>query len=388
MNMQPIDYVTQTAEVVIGREDLVERLGKNKPLRIKLGVDPTRPDLHLGHMVVLNVMRAFQELGHQAILLIGDYTGMIGDPTGRSQTRPALTEEEVQYNAKTYLDQAFKILDKSKTEVRRNSEWFGKMNFSDMILLARKMTVAQMLERDDFTKRHAAGVPISLVEFLYPLMQGYDSVVLESDVELGGMDQLFNMLVGRTLQRDAGQPEQIVMGMPLLVGLDGVRKMSKSYDNYIAFNDTAKDMFGKIMSVPDELMKIYHKLVLWTPQASIDTLDTLHPMEAKKQLAAAVVERFYTPADAVRERAQFEKVFSDKQLPDEMPTFAMGETAMNIVDVLVAAELFSSKKEVRRLIEQGGVRVGEQKIDTSFTCERAVLPLVVQVGKRTFLRVV
>ena len=249
------------AEIVIGEEELTEKISKGQTLRVKFGVDPTRPDLTFGHMVVFNKLKQFQDAGHEAILLIGDYTARIGDPSGRSELRPELTAEEVNENAKTYLDQAFKILSPEKTIVRRNSEWFSKMNFADALNLTRKMTVARMLERDDFDKRFKENQPISMVEFMYPLIQGYDSIMLKSDIELGGSDQLFNMLVGRSLQKDRGESQQAVLTLPLLVGLDGVRKMSKSYDNYIAFNDSPRDMFGKTMSISDDAMWEYFRLL-------------------------------------------------------------------------------------------------------------------------------
>ena len=254
-------------EIVIGEEELVEKISQGKKLKIKFGVDPTRPDLTFGHLVVFNKLKQFQDAGHEAILLIGDYTARIGDPSGRSDLRPELTEEEVNENAKTYLEQAFRIIDRKKTTVRRNSEWFSSMSFADSLSLSRKMTVARMLERDDFEKRFKSNRPISMVEFMYPLIQGYDSIVLESDVEIGGSDQLFNMLVGRTLQKDEGLQAQAVLTMPLLVGLDGSQKMSKSLNNYIAFNDNARDIFGKTMSISDETMWDYYKLLLLKSEA-------------------------------------------------------------------------------------------------------------------------
>jgi len=275
----------ENAEHIIGKEELLESIKQGQKLKIKFGVDPTRPDLTFGHLVVFNKLRQFQDEGHQAILLIGDYTARIGDPSGRSELRPELTEEEVSENASTYLEQAFRILDEKKTVVRRNSEWFGKMNFADALTLTRSMTVARMLERDDFEKRFKSNQPISMVEFMYPLIQGYDSIVLESDVELGGSDQLFNMLVGRNLQKEKGMRAQSVLTLPLLVGLDGTKKMSKSYDNYIAFNDTPKDIFGKTMSISDEVMWDYYRLLLLKDAKEIETLRNIHPMECKKQLA-------------------------------------------------------------------------------------------------------
>lgn len=389
--MSAIDVIKRGTDSIIGLEGLEERLKEGRPLRIKLGVDPTRPDLTFGHAVVFNKLKEFQDLGHQAILLIGDYTATIGDPSGRSATRPALTAEEVETNAKTYLEQVFKILDPKKTEVRRNSEWFKNMSFADALALSRKMTVARMLERDDFSKRFTHNTPISIVEFLYPLVQGYDSIMLEADVELGGTDQLFNLLVGRALQRDAGQPEQTVICMPLLVGLDGVKKMSKSYDNYISFNDSPKEMFGKIMSLSDESMWIYYELLLGETQEGIKRLKEGHPMEAKKGLAVALVKRFYSEEDASAQRAQFESVFSKGNIPEDMPEFNWKDlgpnNVMSAVDLMAATKLFPSKKEVRRLIEQGGVKFNGEKVD-DVHCEISNgSDVVVQAGKRVFFKV-
>ncbi len=381
------------AEKFIGGEDVLKRLKEGRRLRVKLGVDPTRPDLTFGHMVVFQKLREFQDMGHQAVLIIGDYTTRIGDPTGKSETRPVLSEAEIEENARTYLDQAFRILDPRKTEVRRNSEWFGKMSFLDALQLSRRMTVAQMLARDDFAKRHAANVPISLVEFLYPLLQGHDSVELKADVEIGGSDQLFNMLVGRDLQEQHGQPPQAVLGMPLLVGLDGEKKMSKSLGNYIAFNHAAKDMFGRIMSVPDATMWAYYDLLLLAAPAEVAELRALHPMEAKKRLAARLTDKFHGEGAGARERAEFENVFSKGGVRSDMPEFAWdalsgGAAEVGVVDLLAATGLFPSKKEVRRLIEGGAVRLGEEKVaDPARKVARPAGELVIQAGKRTFLKV-
>ncbi|HTB63767.1 MAG TPA: tyrosine--tRNA ligase, partial [Opitutales bacterium] len=349
--MPDIESLQRNTEHFISPDELRARLQSKKSLRVKLGVDPTRPDLTFGHMVVFNKLRQFQDLGHQAVLIIGDYTAMIGDPSGRSSTRPVLSEAEVKTNATTYLDQAFKILDRAKTEVRFNSEWFAKMSLGDLLNLSRKMTVAQMLERDDFSKRYAGNAPISIVEFLYPLIQGHDSVMIKSDVELGGSDQLFNNLVGRVLQKDAGQPEQIVICSPLLVGLDGVKKMSKSQDNYIAFNDTPKEMFGKIMSISDKVMWDYYRLLLEESEAAIAERKAGHPMAAKKNLARTLVSKFHGADAGKHELEQFEKVFARHEIPDDMPTFKWGALASGadatIVDLLAATKLFASKNEVK-----------------------------------------
>lgn len=391
--MTVLEQIAQNSDNFIGRDDLAEKLSAGKTLRVKLGVDPTRPDLTFGHMVVFNKLKQFQDLGHQAVLIIGDYTACIGDPSGRSALRPVLTPEEVEQNSKTYLQQAFKVLDESKTEVHYNSEWFAKMNFGDMLDLARKMTVARMLERDDFAKRYASKTPISIVEFLYPLIQGYDSLMIESDVELGGSDQLFNNLVGRDLQRDAGMSGQAVLTMPLLVGLDGVKKMSKSYGNYIAFNDNPRDMFGKIMSISDETMwKYYQYLLLYTPQA-IEEAKKEHPMLCKKRLARLLVTQFHGLEAGKAELENFEKVFSKNQIPDEMPEFTWAQLSAdpngdNLVNLMAASKLFPSKKEARRLVEQGAVKIESQRIsDPQFVVVRPENSIVIQAGKRIFFRV-
>ncbi|MBO6103454.1 MAG: tyrosine--tRNA ligase, partial [Opitutales bacterium] len=389
-----LDKLAQNSENFIGKDDLAAKLAKGAKLRAKLGVDPTRPDLTFGHMVVFNKLRQFQDEGHQAVLIIGDYTACIGDPSGRSALRPILTPEQVKANAETYLDQAFKILDKGKTEVHYNSEWFGKMSFADMLSLARKMTVARMLERDDFAKRYASKTPISIVEFLYPLIQGYDSVMIKSDVELGGSDQLFNNLVGRELQKDAGfEYGQAVLTMPLLVGLDGVKKMSKSYDNYIAFNDSARQMFGKIMSVSDETMWNYYKyLLLFTP-GQIEAKKSEHPMLCKKLLAKTLVEKFYGAETAQAELENFEKVFSKNENPDDMPEFAWSELSPSseedtLLNLMANTRLFPSKKEARRLVEQGAVKVGgERAADPALKIGKPSGETVIQAGKRVFFKI-
>lgn len=388
---EAIEILLSNAQTVINREELEKKIASGRQLRIKLGVDPTRPDLTYGHMVVFNKLRQFQDLGHEAVFLIGDFTTTIGDPSGRSETRPILTTEEIRQNAQSYLDQAFKILDPERTTVRYNSEWFGQMSFADLLSLAREMTVAQLIERDDFAKRYAKRVPISLVEFLYPLIQGYDSVMLQADVELGGSDQLFNMLVGRVLQKNRGQEEQVVMCMPLIVGLDGQRKMSKSYHNYIAFNDSAKDMFGKVMSIPDETMWTYYQLLLCWSAAEISKMRDCHPMEAKKNLAELLVRRFHGDRAAAEEREAFERVFSRNELPLAMPELdvrlSCGREEADLINVLFASRLFSSKKELRRLFDQGAVKVNGQKVASD---QRVVAAsgVVVQVGKRQFFRII
>jgi tyrosyl-tRNA synthetase len=379
-------------DTIVGEESLIERLSRKKVLKVKLGVDPTRPDLTFGHMVVFNKLRQFQDLGHEAILLIGDHTATIGDPSGRSSTRQVLTPEEVEQNAKTYLDQAFKIIDPRNTTVRRNSEWFRRMTFDDMLVIARKMTVARMLERDDFAKRYRENEPISIVEFLYPLMQGYDSVMLEADVELGGTDQFFNLLVGRVLQRDYGQPEQIVITMPLLVGLDGRRKMSKSYDNYISFNHSPRDMFGRIMSISDETMATYFKLLLEYSDGEIGAWEKRHPMDAKKFLAQSLVARVFGPRGGESELANFEAIFSHREVPENMPEFSLQTIAkdpLTLADAMAYSQFFESNRAIHRLIEQGAVKVnGKCEKDFKFALQIDHCPHIIQCGKRIFFKVV
>lgn len=387
-----IQTILNHTDTLIGQESLEEKLQSGQPLKIKLGVDPTRPDLTFGHLVVFNKLRQFQELGHEANLIIGDFTTLIGDPSGRSSTRPVLSKEEIKENAKTYLDQAFKILDESKTKVHYNSEWFGQMDFEDCLKLSRKMTVARMLERDDFSKRFASNAPISIIEFLYPLIQGYDSLILDADVEIGGTDQLFNMLVGRALQKDAGKSEQAVITMPLLVGLDGTKKMSKSADNYIAFTDSPKDMFGKIMSIDDTTMWTYYQLLLETAKDSIEAMKQKHPMQIKKNLAKSLVGRFYSEGEAENELAQFEQVFSKNKIPDEMPTFKWDQLSDNsnedlIINIMHQTKLFESKGAIRRLIAQGGVKINGDKItDPQKAITHGEEALVIQAGKRIFFK--
>ena len=388
-----INTLLSGTETIIGKEELVEKISSGAKLKVKFGVDPTRPDLTFGHLVVFNKLKQFQDAGHDAILLIGDYTARIGDPSGRSDLRPELTASEVEENAETYLDQAFKVLDESKTIVRRNSEWFSKMTFADALNLTRKMTVAQMLERDDFSKRFKSNQPISMVEFMYPLIQGYDSVILESDIEIGGSDQLFNMLVGRNLQKDIGMNTQAVLTMPLLVGLDGVRKMSKSYDNYIAFNDSAKDIFGKAMSLSDEAMWEYFQLLLNYSDTKIEEMKQLHPMDAKKALAESLTSLFFEDSIAKKEREEFSKVFSKGKVPEEMPTFSLSSLSLekvSLLNFLASTDKFDSKGEIRRLVKQGAIKLDNVRVDDpemvlDFEAERN--EMVIKAGKKIFIRI-
>lgn len=354
---QQLELLVAGCETVVTREELLKKLQTGRPLRVKLGCDPTAPDLHLGHSVVLRKLRQFQDLGHKAVLIIGDYTARVGDPTGQNKTRPMLSPDDIERNARTYFEQAGKILDTApdKLEIRRNSEWLAKMTFADVIRLTGKMTVARMLERDTFEKRHKAGEPIGVHEFLYPLMQGYDSVVIKADVELGGTDQTFNNLVGRDLQRDAGQEPQVVMILPILEGLDGVEKMSKSKGNYIGLNDPPKDMFGKTMSISDELMaRWYARLLGKKPEG--------HPMQAKKALARALVEQYHGPEAARRAAEDWDKQFSKHDYRDVAETLTVPAGQIWIVELIEKTGRFKSRSEIRRVIQQGGVTLDGQKI--------------------------
>jgi len=366
----------------------------NKPLRIKLGADPSAPDLHLGHTVALIKLREFQEFGHTVVFIIGDFTAMIGDPSGKSKTRPQLSSEQVLEYAKTYQEQVFKILDKDKTEIRFNSEWFGGMPFEEVIRLSAHVTVAQMLQRDDFSKRYAENQPISLVEFLYPLVQAYDSVMVEADLELGGTDQLFNLLLGRELQKAFDQEPQVVMTLPLLEGLDGVQKMSKSLNNYVGVTDTPKDMFGKIMSVGDDLMWRYFELILCKPQAEIDALKAAgeNPRFVKDRMAQEIITKFHSEEEGKAASEEFTRIFAEKKLPDDMPqldiTADVENGSIGIIALVVNAGFASSNGEARRLIQQGGVSINEEKI-TDVKAE--VSPAsgdILKVGKRKFAEII
>jgi len=387
-----------TVEILVEKE-LEEKLANSiktgVPLRIKAGFDPTAPDLHLGHTVLLQKLRQFQQLGHEVCFLIGDFTGMIGDPTGKSETRKALTREDVLRNAETYKEQVFKVLDPEKTRVVFNSDWLATMSATDMIALAAKYTVARMLERDDFGKRYANQLPISIHEFLYPLIQGYDSVALQADVELRGTDQKFNLLVGRELQREWGQRPQSVLTMPLLEGLDGINKMSKSLGNYIGINEPADEIFGKIMSVSDQLMIRYYELLSDMSLAGLEELKrdlksgSIHPMEAKKQLGREIVTRYHGTAAAVAAEEHFVSRFRDNQVPDDMPefTFAPDGAATLLCKLLASAGIVPSNSEGRRAIKQGGVKVNGEKItdeNLEIACQGEY---IIQVGKRRFAKV-
>jgi len=382
------------ADELIVETELAEKLKRGRPLRIKEGFDPTRPDLHLGHTVQFNKLRQLQDLGHHIIFLIGDFTGMIGDPTGRNVTRPPLTREELEANAKTYTDQVFLILDREKTEVAFNSKWLQALGADGMIRLAAKYTVARMLERDDFATRYRDGQPIAVHEFLYPLAQGYDSVALKADVELGGTDQKFNLLVGRELQRHYGQEPQCILTLPLLEGLDGVNKMSKSLDNYVGITEPPNEMFGKLMSISDELMWRYYELLSFRPESEIaklrrECLDGRNPRDAKVALAQEIVARFHGPAAADHALAEFEARFRQGALPEDMPelTLATGGAGLSIAQLAKRAGLVESTSEALRLIAQRGLKVDGEVVADKALMIVAGATVVVQAGKRKFARV-
>ena len=363
-----------------------------RQLRVKLGLDPTAPDIHLGHTVVLGKMRQFQDLGHKAVLIIGDYTARIGDPSGVSKTRPILSEADIHANAQTYFDQAGKILDTSsdKLEVRRNSEWLETLTFAELLRLAATKTVAQMLQRDSFKKRLAAEEDVFLHEFLYPIMQGYDSVCIEADVELGGTDQTFNTLVGRDIQKALGQPQQIVLIMPILVGLDGTEKMSKSKGNYVGVTDEPNDMFGKLMSIPDSLMGNYFTLLTDLPPERIDELvdaDRTHPRKAKAQLGRIIVEQYHDAAAAEAAETEFDRIFSKRNVPTDMPEIEVSADTINIVELVVTAGFAESTSAARRLIRQKAVSIDGEKITDIDTDVPVACGGVLKVGKRRFGRI-
>ncbi|MDC0407768.1 tyrosine--tRNA ligase [Candidatus Thioglobus sp.] len=375
---------------ILPLDELKKKLAKNKPLRIKAGFDPTAPDLHLGHTVLINKLKQLQDLGHEILFLIGDFTGMIGDPTGKSATRPPLTQEQVIENSQTYQTQVFKILDKEKTTVVFNSEWMGKMSSAQMIQLASQHTVARMLERDDFSKRYKSGKSISIHEFLYPLIQGYDSVALESDIELGGTDQKFNLLMGRELQKQAGMEPQVILTMPILEGLDGVQKMSKSLDNYIGIDDAPDDMFGKIMSISDKLMWRYLELL------SFESLNTIadwkievengeNPRNIKFRLADEIITRFHSAKSATQAQQNFINRFAKNKVPDEMPEFSF-DTGIKIANLLKEAGLVNSTSDAFRMIKEGAAKIEGEKI-TDRNLEPEIGTATYQVGKRKFARV-
>lgn len=390
-----LEEITRGCDEILVKSDFEKKLASGKPLRIKAGFDPTAPDLHLGHTVLINKLRQFQDLGHDVQFLIGDFTGMIGDPTGKNVTRQPLSKEQVLANAETYKQQIFKILDPEKTTVRFNSEWMDKFSAADMIGLAAQLTVARMLERDDFHKRYAGNQPIAIHEFLYPLVQGYDSVALKADIELGGTDQKFNLLMGREVQKNYGQAPQVIMTMPILEGLDGVQKMSKSLNNYIAINDAPNEMFGKIMSISDELMWRYFELLSFRPITEVNALrlsiekDSANPRDIKFELAMEIIERFHDKSAAENARQDFIQRFQKGQLPDEIAEHQLDHhhAPWMIGAALKDSGLVDSTSEAIRMIKQGAVKIDGEKIDNVKLQLDLSQPLILQVGKRKVAKV-
>ncbi len=395
---EQIDLIERGTFEIIPEEDLLKKLERSisegKPLNIKLGCDPSRPDLHIGHSVVLRKLAQFQSLGHQAILIIGDFTGMIGDPSGRNITRPALSLQQTRENGQSYLEQASKILNRDKTKIVYNSDWLGKMSFEEVIKLASKYTVARMIERDDFTKRFKSGEPISIHEFLYPLAQAMDSVAIKSDVELGGTDQKFNLLVGRDIQREYGLEPQVIITTPLIVGTDGVEKMSKSYNNYIGISESAQNIFGKTLSIPDNLIYNYYELATDISNEDLNKIKdqledpSVNPRNLKRQLAKTLVRMYHNQNEADEAEKEFDKIFIKKEVPEDIPEykFENPKDAMNILDLITIVNLAGSKGEARRLVTQGGVSIDGNKItditaDISITGEQ-----ILKVGKRKFIK--
>ncbi len=381
-----LEIIKRGAVEIISEEELRKKLEQSIksscPLKIKAGFDPTAPDLHLGHTVLLRKLRQFQELGHEVYFLIGDFTGQIGDPTGRSEIRKQLTRQQVAKNAQTYKQQVAKILDMRKLKIVFNSKWLERMSVVEMLKLTTHASVSQMLARDDFKKRHAKGENISILEFFYPLMQGYDSVVLEADVEIGGTDQIFNLLVGRDLQKDFNQPQQVVLTMPLLEGTDGVQKMSKSYANYIGINEPAKEMFGKIMSISDELMVKYYELLT---DEDLSSVKQLHPKEAKVNLAKIIITQYHSALAAEKEAEEFARVFSGKEIPQDMPVFKT-DGEKTVLAILTESKLAASGNEARRLIRQGAVSFNNVKVEKDDFIPNE--PGILKAGSRRFLKVI
>lgn len=401
MGFLPVDdqleIISKGTEEVIPLQDLRHKLESsiknNKPLVVKLGCDPSRPDLHIGHSVVLQKLRDFQDLGHQAILVIGDFTAMIGDPSDRNKTRPQLTLEEAKANAESYIEQSKVVLDVKTLKVLFNSTWLNKMNFSDVIKMSSKYTVARMIERDDFTKRFESEIPISMHEFLYPLAQAMDSVEIKSDVELGGTDQKFNLLVGRDLQREYDQEPQSIITLPLLEGTDGIEKMSKSYDNYIALDDSAQDMYGKLMSINDSMITKYYKLAVFADKEKVLSIEkklndsSINPRDIKRDLAKDLVERYYDKDTAFEAEQAFDQIFVKKSIPDDIPTFKVSSNS-NILDILLSEKLIASKAEGKRLIAQNAIKIdGEVCSDIGYEVSNGCGELIVKIGKRRFLKI-
>lgn len=396
---EQLDLIQRGVEEIIPIEELEQKIKRSIetgiPLNVKLGADPSRPDLHLGHTVVLKKLRHFQDLGHQAILIIGDFTGMIGDPTGRSKTRPPLTLEETREFGKTYFEQASKVIDGSKAKIVYNSEWLAKMTFEDVIKLASKYTVARMLERDDFEKRYRNGEPISIHEFLYPLAQAMDSVAIQSDVELGGTDQKFNLLVGRDIQREYGQEPQVILTMPILPGTDGVEKMSKSLDNYIGISEPPSEIYGKTMSIPDNLIYTYFELVTDVSKTELELIKkqlndpSVNPRDLKRKLARTIVEQYYSKEAALEAEENFDKIFVRKEIPDEVMEVEIDKaSSSNIISLLRSIGAAPSNSEARRLVDQGGVSINGEKITNVNATLQIPNESILKVGKRKFYKLI
>ncbi len=397
---EQMDAIRMGASEVLPEDELAKKIEKsiekNTPLNVKLGCDPSKPDLHLGHAVVLHKLRQFQDLGHKAILIVGDFTAMIGDPSGKSKTRPQLTLEQTRINGQTYLDQATRILSETNLDIKYNSEWLDTMKFSDVIRLAAKYTVAQLLERDDFSKRYKSGRPISVHELLYPLAQAMDSYAIKADVELGGTDQKFNLLVGREIQKNYGSEPQCLVMLPILEGTDGVEKMSKSLDNYIAITDEPREMFGKAMSIPDEIIVNFARYAAWAPEDEVAELErglkdgSVHPRDAKAEVASKIVDIYWGEGAGAKALDEFNRMFQKKEIPDDIPEFRLGKPDANqlLMDVLVDSNLLPSKKQARQTILQGGVYLDGVRIEDFKAVVDFSEKKLIKVGKKKFLRVV
>jgi len=395
---EQLEVIRRGTVQVFPEDELVEKLknsiAEDKPLRIKLGVDPTAPDIHLGHTVPLRKLRAFQELGHVVVLIIGDYTALVGDPSGQTSTRPQLSTKEIEENAATYLAQVSKVLDMSRAEIVRNGDWFAQMSFHDVLALASKATVARTLERDDFAERYKTGTPIYVHEMLYPLMQGYDSVMVKADMEIGGTEQTFNLLVGRDLQRDRGMDPQVILTLPVIEGVDGTLKMSKSLGNYIGVTDSPADMYGKLMSIPDVMMRKYFELLTSVPTDEVEAMlaNEAHPRDAKARLAGEIVTQYYNAQSADAAAAEFDRVFRQGALPDDVPTVELEKTLLTdgriwVVKLVAVLGLAQSNGEARRLIQQGGVYVDGRRMNNVDAELPVTDGIIVQVGRRKFARV-
>ncbi|HQN49105.1 MAG TPA: tyrosine--tRNA ligase [Caldisericia bacterium] len=390
---EQIKIIKKRTLEIINEDELIKKLKKGRPLNVKLGVDPTSPDIHLGHTVVLNKLRDFQILGHQIILIIGSGTAVIGDPSGRDKTRSLLTIDEIERNAKYYSEQAFKILDKEKTIIKFNGDWLLNLTLKDLVSLSSHFTIARILERDDFFNRYKSGSPIYLHEFFYPVMQAYDSIVIDADIELGGSDQKFNLLCGRELQKELGKEEQIAILMPILRGIDGEKRMGKSLGNYIGINENPKEMFGKIMSIPDHLIIEYFELLTDISPKEIEEYKTKmekgeNPMKYKLRLAKEIVTRYHSKEAADKEEEDFIKVFSKKEIPEEVETFFVDSDELNLIDFLKEKNIISSKSEGRRIFEQGGIYVNNERFSDSSFKIKIDKEVIIKVGKRKFIKVI